>query len=154
MCSQLYGLRKAKKLLVLLAHKFQFLAYFLQYQINQHLLEERGLSFTYIIASRLNEIGKVTEKEIMALKLSELLNICSNIKKESELFIMPGNTIGEAIFKILLLNKNKPLTLRQLQSNLTDAWVDVLHLKNLSDEILLNWLGSENQYCINEISTN
>ncbi|HJN58520.1 MAG: hypothetical protein QF496_02090 [Dehalococcoidia bacterium] len=125
-----------------------------KYQINQHLLEERGLSFTYMIASRLNEIGKVTEKEIMALKLSELLNICSNIKKESELFIMPGNTIGEAIFKILLLNKNKPLTLRQLQSNLTDAWVDVLHLKNLSDEILLNWLGSENQYCINEISTN
>ena len=125
-----------------------------KYQINQHLLEERGLSFTYMIASRLNEIGKVPEKEIMALKLSELLNICSNIKKESELFIMPGNTIGEAIFKILLLNKNKPLTLRQLQSNLTDAWVDVLHLKNLSDEILLNWLGSENQYCINEISTN
>ena len=125
-----------------------------KYQINQHLLEERGLSFTYMIASRLNEIGKVTEKEIMALKLSELLNICSNIKKESELFIMPGNTIGEAIFKILLLNKNKPLTLRQLQSNLTDAWVDVLHLKNLSDETLLNWLGSENQYCVNEISAN
>ena len=67
---------------------------------------------------------------------------------------MPGNTLGEAIFKILLLNKNKPLTLRQLQSNLTDAWVDVLHLKNLSDEILLNWLGSKNQYCINEISAN
>lgn len=125
-----------------------------KYQINEHLLEERGLSFQYMIASRLNEIGKVTEKEIMALKLSELLNICSNIKKESELFIMPGNTIGEAIFKIFLLNKNKPLTLRQIQSNLTDAWVDVLHLKNLSDEILLNWLGSENQYCVNETSTN
>ena len=88
----------------------------------------------------------------MALKLSVLLNICSNIKKESELYVMPGNTLGEAIFKILLLNKNKPLTLRQLQPNLTDAWVDVLHLKNLSDETLLNWLGSENQYCVNEIS--
>ena len=125
-----------------------------KYQINEHLLEERGLSFQYMIASRLNEIGKVTEKEIMALKLSELLNICSKINKESELFIMPGNTIGEAIFKILLLNKNKPLTLRQIQSNLTDAWVDVLHLKNLSDEILLNWLRSDNQYCVNETSTN
>ncbi len=125
-----------------------------KYQINEHLLEESGISFPYMIASRLNEIGKVADKEIMALKLSELLNICSNIKKESELFIMPGNTLGEAIFKIFLLNKNKPLTLRQLQSNLTDAWVDVLHLKNLSDEILLNWLGSENQYCINEISAN
>ena len=125
-----------------------------KYQINEYLLEERGISFSYMIASRLNEIGKVAEEEIMALKLSELLNICSNIKKESELFIMPGNTIGEAIFKILLLNKNKPLSLRQLQSNLTDAWVDVLHLKNLSDETLLNWLGSENQYCVNEISAN
>jgi|TARA_B100002003_G_C14110753_1_gene534252 hypothetical protein len=125
-----------------------------KYQINEHLLEKNGMSFPYMIASRLNEIGKVAEEEIMALKLSELLNICSNIKKESELFIMPGNTLGEAIFKILLLNKNKPLTLRQLQSNLTDAWVDVLHLKNLSDEILLNWLGSENQYCVNEISAN
>ena len=125
-----------------------------KYQINEHLLEENGISFPYMIASRLNEIGKIADKEIMALKLSELLNICSNIKKESELFIMPGNTLGEAIFKILLLNKNKPLTLRQLQSNLTDAWVDVLHLKNLSDEILLNWLGSKNQYCINEISAN
>ena len=125
-----------------------------KYQINEHLLEENGISFPYMIASRLNEIGKIADKEIMALKLSELLNICSNIKKESELFIMPGNTLGEAIFKILILNKNKPLTLRQLQSNLTDAWVDVLHLKNLSDEILLNWLGSKNQYCINEISAN
>ena len=125
-----------------------------KYQINEHLLEESGISFPYMIASRLNEIGKIADKEIMALKLSELLNICSNIKKESELFIMPGNTLGEAIFKILILNKNKPLTLRQLQSNLTDAWVDVLHLKNLSDEILLNWLGSENQYCVNETSTN
>ena len=125
-----------------------------KYQINEHLLEKNGMSFPYMIASRLNEIGKVAEEEIMALKLSELLNICSNVKKESELFIMPGNTIGEAIFKILLLNKNKPLSLRQLQSNLTDAWVDVLHLKNLSDETLLNWLGSENQYCVNEISSN
>ena len=88
-----------------------------KFQINQNLLENRGVSFQYMIASRLQE----------------------------------GNTLGEAIFKTFLLNKNKPLTLRQLQSILTDAWVDVLHLKNLSDEVLLNWLGADNQYCVNQI---
>jgi len=123
-----------------------------KFQINQNLLEEQGLSFQYMIASRLNEIGKVSEEEMMNMKLSELLSICSKIKKESELFILPGNTLGEAIFKTFLLNKNKPLTLRQLQSILTDAWVDVLHLKNLSDEVLLNWLSNNNQYCIQILS--
>ena len=122
-----------------------------KFQINQNLLENRGVSFQYMIASRLQEIGKVAEKDMMNIKLSELLSICSQVKKESELFIMPGNTLGEAIFKTFLLNKNKPLTLRQLQSILTDSWVDVLHLKNLSDEVLLNWLGADNQYCVNQI---
>ena len=35
-----------------------------KYQINEYLLEERGISFSYMIASRLNEIGKVAEEEI------------------------------------------------------------------------------------------
>ena len=122
-----------------------------KYHIDHRLIEERGLSFPFMIASRLNDIGKITASDVVKLKLSELLKICSDIKKEPNVFIFPGNTLGEAIFKIFLLNKNKPLTLRQLQSNLTELWVDVLYLKNLSDRILLSWLRSDNQYSVKEI---
>ena len=44
-----------------------------KFQINQNLLENRGVSFQYMIASRLQEIGKVAEKDMMNIKLSELL---------------------------------------------------------------------------------
>ena len=64
-----------------------------KYQISQNLLEQRGFSFPFMIASRLNDIGKITEEEIVKLKLSELLKLCSDIKKEPNVFIFPLNKI-------------------------------------------------------------
>ncbi len=63
-------------------------------------------------------------------------------------FLLPGTPITEAVFKLLLANTNKAMTLDEIQSGLTTAWASVIYLKNLSDEILHRMLNQENDYFI------
>ena len=71
-------------------------------------------------------------------------NVCAN---EPE-FLLPGTPITEAVFRLLLANLNKAMTLAEIQSGLTDAWASVIYLKNLSDEVLRRMLEQENDYFI------
>ena len=83
-----------------------------------------------------------TRSTLTALKV--ISNICS---KEPD-FLLPGTPITEAVFKLLLANTNKAMTLDEIQSGLTTAWASVIYLKNLTDDVLRRMLDQENEYFI------
>jgi hypothetical protein len=76
-------------------------------------------------------------------------NVCAN---EPE-FLLPGTPITEAVFRLLLANSNKAMTLAEIQSGLTEAWASVIYLKNLTDEVLSRMLEQENDYFIRRAPT-
>ena len=123
-----------------------------KYQLDTKAFEASGRSFEFAIYSRLSKSGKavmddgkiaggfVTPAEYMKV----MANICSN---EPD-FLLPGTPITEAVFKLLLANTNKAMTLDEIKSGLTIAWSSVIYLKNLSDDVLRRMLDKENDYFI------
>ena len=119
-----------------------------KYQIDTKAFEASGRSFEFAIYSRLSKSGKAVMDDgkiaggfgTPAEYMKVMANICSN---EPD-FLLPGTPITEAVFKLLLANTNKAMTLDEIKSGLTIAWSSVIYLKNLSDDVLRRMLAKEN----------
>jgi len=123
-----------------------------KYQIDTKAFDISGRSFSFAIYSRLSQSGKAViddGKSVGGFGVpAEYMKVMSNICSKEPDFLLPGTPITEAVFKLLLANTNKAMTLDEIQSGLTTAWSSVIYLKNLSDEILRRMLDEENDYFI------
>jgi hypothetical protein len=123
-----------------------------KYQIDTKAFDISGRSFSFAIYSRLSQSGKAViddGKSVGGFGVpAEYMKVMSNICSKEPDFLLPGTPITEAVFKLLLANTNKAMTLDEIQSGLTTAWASVIYLKNLSDEILRRMLDQENDYFI------
>jgi len=123
-----------------------------KYQIDTKAFDISGRSFSFAIYSRLSQSGKAViddGKSVGGFGVpAEYMKVMSNICSKEPDFLLPGTPITEAVFKLLLANTNKAMTLDEIQSGLTTAWSSVIYLKNLSDEILRRMLDQENEYFI------
>ena len=123
-----------------------------KYQINARAFESSGRSFAFAVYSRLSPAGKSVVDDGKAPggfgSASEYMKVMSNICSKEPDFLLPGTPITEAVFKLLLANTNRAMTLEEIQSGLTTAWASVIYLKNLSDEVLHRMLNQKNDYFI------
>ncbi len=125
------------------------------YAIDARAYEASGRSFQYAIYSRLcgREYcpAREGEKEGDPLVLktpSEYMKIIASQCSVEPDYLLPGTPITEAVFRLLLANNNKPMTLPDVQTGLTAAWASVIYLKNLSDDVLRRMLDEMNEYHI------
>ena len=63
-------------------------------------------------------------------------------------FVLPGTSLIEAVFRILILNGNKAMSIPEMEENLKIAWATVIYLKSYTQETILEMLLSENEYFI------
>ena len=123
-----------------------------KYQIDTKAFEASGRSFEFAIYSRLSKSDKavIDDGKIVGGfgPPAEYMKVMSNICSKEPDFLLPGTPITEAVFKLLLANTNKAMTLDEIQSGLTIAWASVIYLKNLSDDVLRRMLDQENDYFI------
>ena len=63
-------------------------------------------------------------------------------------YLLPGTPLTEAVFRLLLANRNRPMTLGEIEAGLAAAWTSAIYLKNLSDEVLERLLENPNEYYI------
>jgi len=128
-----------------------------KYQIDAKAFDATGRSFAYAVYSRLSTGGKavVEDGETPAGfgTAAEYMKVMGNVCANEPEFLLPGTPITEAVFRLLLANLNKAMTLAEIQSGLTDAWASVIYLKNLSDEVLRQMLDQENDYFIRRAPT-
>lgn len=102
------------------------------YLINFEKLESEGFSSEFLLLEKLKSVGvKVKESE----NLEQLLTICSKFKKNPHDFILPDLSLLESIFRVILIRKNTNTTMNQIQSDLSEVWLEHYKLpyKNLSD---------------------
>lgn len=125
-----------------------------RYHIDQKAYESSGRSLAFTIYSRLSKEGKQAASDAGFANgfapAEEYMKIMSTICSEKSDFLLPGTPITEAVFKLLASNSNKPMTIDEIYSGLTDAWTSVIYLKNLSDEILSLILNNDNEYLISQ----
>jgi len=123
-----------------------------KYQIDVKAFDASGRSFGFAVYSRLSNSGKAVIDDGKTPggfgSPTEYMKVMANICSKEPDFLLPGTPITEAVFKLLLANTNKAMTIDEIQSGLTTAWASVIYLKNLSDEILRRMLNQENEYFI------
>ena len=122
------------------------------YKINIEEFESSGSSFSYAIYNRMSEEGKneaSTLFEGIPIDISlanKLMKIISDICSKNDEYILPGTTVSEAIFRILVANQNEPLSVLDIHSRLASAWASVIYLKNLSEDVVTRVLEGPNKY--------
>ena len=123
-----------------------------KYQIDTKAFDASGRSFEFAVYARLSKNGKAIVDDGDSAggfgSAAEYMKVMSNICSKELDFLLPGTPITEAVFKLLLANTNKAMTLDEIQSGLSAAWSSVIYLKNLSDDVLRRMLDQENDYFI------
>ena len=67
-------------------------------------------------------------------------------------YLLSGTPLTEAVFRLLLAGNNRPMTIREMQDQLSAAWANVIYMKDLSEELLTRLLESENDYMIGRVA--
>ena len=117
--------------------------------------EKSELSINFIIIEKFFDLSE--RKTLMSLSTKELLAKVKDIDKDLEekpedhllkKFVLPGTSLIEAVFRILILNGNKGMTINQMEEKLKIAWATVIYLKSYTNENISEMLVSENEYFI------
>ena len=102
------------------------------YLIDFERLENDGFSTEFLLIEKLRSVGvKVKGSET----LEQILTLCSKFKKNPYDFILPDLSLNESIIRVILIRKNLATTMNQIQSDLSEVWLEHYKLpyKNLSD---------------------
>ena len=117
--------------------------------------EKSELSSNFIIIEKFFDLSE--RKTLMSLSTKELLAKVNDIDKDLDekpedhllkKFVLPGTSLIEAVFRILILNGNKGMTINQMEEKLKIAWATVIYLKSYTNENISEMLVSENEYFI------
>lgn len=125
-----------------------------KYAIDIKGFEAAGRSFPYAVYTRMSERGMAqlggtaSEPPRSFGTPSEMMKIVASICSKEPDYLLPGTPISEAVFRLLIANGNRPMSLMDVQSGLATAWASVIYLKNLSDDVVQRMLDSSNEYYI------
>lgn len=117
--------------------------------------EKSELSINFIIIEKFFDLSE--RKTLMSLSTKELLAKVNDIDKDLDekpedhllkKFVLPGTSLIEAVFRILILNGNKGMTINKMEEKLKIAWATVIYLKSYTNENISEMLVSENEYFI------
>jgi len=127
-----------------------------KYGIDFRAMQVSGKSSSFIVRSRLCGCCDVClsayKDDSMELKsASEYMKQISQSCRQRDEYLLPGASLTEAIFRLLLGNQNRPMKLREIQSGLAAAWTSAVYLKNLTDEVVVKLMETPNDYFIRRV---
>lgn len=125
------------------------------YFIDKNSLKESGMSHQYMVYSRLCRQGtcklcqKYAPDAVVAPmpSVSELTRFVTSHCFKQEGYPNPQTSLLEIVF-LLLVRKNKPLNLDEIEKKLLEIWKDNVYIKNRSRSNIMKTLDGPNNYAI------
>ena len=127
-----------------------------RYFIDVGAFEAAGRSFALMVRSRrcvyCTECENRPQEENLVLRdASEYMDQITDFCCHKPDYLLPGTPLTEAVFRLLLANRNRPMTLNEIEAGLAAAWTSAIYLKNLSDQVLERLLERPNEYSIRRV---
>ena len=123
----------------------------IKYSIKLNNLEENEKkSLSILLHTRIQEI-KNEKEDFKINKLEDpqvYLNKLSELYKKSSSFLEPKTPVKEALFRLFVFNGNKPLTLKQINKNLSENWEMSQFPRDISIEKLSSLIKNVSDYYI------
>jgi len=130
-----------------------------KFQINIDEFNKSNLSFSFLVIDKFFEDSS-RNIELMSFSNSDLFKEIAKIDKDMDempedhllkKFVLPGTSLIEAVFRILILNGNKPMDISEMEESLKKAWATVIYLKSYTNETISLMLNNSNEYFIHKI---
>ena len=123
----------------------------IKYSIKLNNLEENEKkSLSLLLHTRIQEI-KNEKEDFKINKLEDpqvYLDKLSTLYKKSSSFLEPKPPVKEALFRLFVFNGNKPLTLKQINKNLSENWEMSQFPRDISIEKLSSLIKNVSDYYI------
>jgi hypothetical protein len=113
-------------------------------------MEAAGKSAAFFVRSRVCADGQ-KKVDSGGKQLKDYLKVISTDCAGKADFIGPSTPLSEAVFRLILAANNRPLSIRDIQDGLTEAWASVIYMKDLSEELLTRLLDGPNSYFIRRV---
>ena len=123
----------------------------IKYSIKLNNLEENEKkSLSLLLHTRIQEI-KNEKEDFKINKLEDpqvYLDKLSKLYQKSSSFLEPKTPVKEALFRLFVFNGNKPLTLKQINKNLSENWEMSQFPRDISIEKLSSLINTVSDYYI------
>ena len=123
----------------------------IKYSIKLNNLEENEKkSLSLLLHTRIQEI-KNEKEDFKINKLEDpqvYLDKLSKLYQKSTSFLEPKTPVKEALFRLFVFNGNKPLTLKQINKNLSENWEMSQFPRDISIEKLSSLIKNVSDYYI------
>ncbi|MFL2767380.1 MAG: hypothetical protein ACJ0DE_03970 [Dehalococcoidia bacterium] len=123
----------------------------IKYSIKLNNLEENEKkSLSLLLHTRIQEI-KNEKEDFKMNKLGDpqiYLDKLTKLYKDSSSFLEPKTPVKEALFRLFVFNGNKPLTLKQINKNLSENWEMSQFPRDISIEKLDSLIKNVSDYFI------
>tara|TARA_B110000438_G_scaffold239657_1_gene238007 strand:- start:1301 stop:1735 length:435 start_codon:yes stop_codon:yes gene_type:complete len=130
-----------------------------KFQIEIDEFNKSNLSFNFLVIDKFFQ-NSSRNKELMSFSNADLFKEISKIDKDMDempedhllkKFVLPGTSLIEAVFRILILNGNKPMDISEMEESLKKAWATVIYLKSYTNDTISQMLNNSNEYFITKI---
>ena len=100
------------------------------------------------------------KKELMNMSTDQIYDEIAKIQNDTDdsqedfllkKFVLPGTSLIEAVFRILILNHNNPMSISEMEQSLKKAWATVIYLKSYTNETISTMLNVSNEYFISQV---
>ena len=130
-----------------------------KYQINIEKFADSNLSFNFLVIEKFFNNNK-KKKELMNMSTDQIYDEIAKIQNDTDdsqddfllkKFVLPGTSLIEAVFRILILNHNNPMSISEMEKSLKKAWATVIYLKSYTNETISSMLNVSNEYFISQV---
>ena len=130
-----------------------------KYQINIEKFADSNLSFNFLVIEKFFNNNK-QKKELMNMSTDQIYDEIAKIQNDTDdsqedfllkKFVLPGTSLIEAVFRILILNHNNPMSISEMEKSLKKAWATVIYLKSYTNETISTMLNVSNEYFISQV---
>ena len=121
-----------------------------RYQVSTSLAKEQNRSLPTLLTSRLDYVtqGGVDQNPSADSDIAPILDLLANVSSTKDDYLLPDTPLKEAIFRVILANKNKPMSANEISEQLSNRWSESTNSRNISANVIERLLTNSQTYCI------
>jgi len=121
-----------------------------RYQVSTSLANEQNRSLPTLLTSRLDYVtqGGVDQNPSADSDIAPILDLLANVSSTKDDYLLPDTPLKEAIFRVILANKNKPMSANEISEQLSNRWSESTNSRNISANVIEKLLTNSQTYCI------
>lgn len=121
-----------------------------RYQVSTSLANEQNRSLPTLLTSRLDYVtqGGVDQNPSADSDIAPILDLLANVSSTKDDYLLPDTPLKEAIFRVILANKNKPMSANEISEQLSNRWSESTNSRNISANVIERLLTNSQTYCI------